>query len=47
MAKIMLVEDNPAIRNILMRRLLKRGYDVVCAEDAPPPASWPCPSGPT
>ena len=33
MAKIMLVEDNPAIRNILTRRLLKRGYEVVCAGD--------------
>ena len=33
MAKIMLVEDNLAICNILTRRLLKRGYDVVSAYD--------------
>jgi CheY-like chemotaxis protein len=33
MARILLVEDNENIRDILVRRLSKRGYDVVTAGD--------------
>jgi len=33
MAKILLVEDNEMNRDMLSRRLQKRGYDVVLAED--------------
>jgi CheY-like chemotaxis protein len=33
MTKILLVEDNPMNRDMLSRRLLRRGYEVVCAED--------------
>jgi CheY-like chemotaxis protein len=33
MAKILLVEDNELNRDMLSRRLLRRGYDVVLAED--------------
>ncbi len=33
MHKIMLVEDNNAIRDMLTRRLVKRGYQVVTAAD--------------
>jgi CheY-like chemotaxis protein len=31
--KILLVEDNPMNRDVLFRRLTRRGYDVVTAED--------------
>lgn len=31
--KIMLVEDNPLNRDMLTRRLTRRGYEVVCSED--------------
>lgn len=33
MTKILLVEDNPMNRDMLNRRLVRRGYDVACAED--------------
>ena len=33
MAKILLVEDNEMSRDMLSRRLTRRGYDVVIAED--------------
>ena len=33
MAKILLVEDNPMNRDMLSRRLTRRGYEVVMAED--------------
>lgn len=33
MAKVLLVEDNEMNRDMLSRRLSKRGYDVVMAED--------------
>ena len=33
MAKILLVEDNELNRDMLSRRLARRGYDVVLAED--------------
>ncbi len=33
MAKLLLVEDNVSIREMLMRRLVKRGYEVVTAGD--------------
>jgi CheY-like chemotaxis protein len=33
MAKILLVEDNEANRDMLSRRLTRKGYDVVMAED--------------
>lgn len=33
MAKILLVEDNEMNRDMLSRRLIRRGYDVVLAED--------------
>ena len=33
MAKILLVEDNPMSRDMLSRRLTRRGYEVVMAED--------------
>jgi CheY-like chemotaxis protein len=33
MAKILLIEDNPTIRDMLTRRLRKRGYEVAAAAD--------------
>ncbi len=33
MTKILLVEDNEMNRDMLSRRLIKRGYDVVTAND--------------
>jgi two-component system cell cycle response regulator DivK len=33
MVKILLIEDNPTIRDMLTRRLQKRGYDVAVAGD--------------
>ena len=33
MAKILLVEDNEMNRDMLSRRLARKGYDVVCAVD--------------
>ena len=33
MSKILLVEDNEISRDILLRRLRKAGYDIVCAAD--------------
>lgn len=33
MAKILLVEDNEDNRDMLSRRLMRRGYEVVCAMD--------------
>jgi len=33
MAKILLVEDNEMNRDMLSRRLTRKGYEVVCAED--------------
>jgi CheY-like chemotaxis protein len=33
MAKILLVEDNEMNRDMLSRRLVRKGYDVVCAVD--------------
>ncbi len=33
MAKILLVEDNEMNRDMLSRRLMRRGYEVVCALD--------------
>jgi two-component system cell cycle response regulator DivK len=33
MAKILIVEDNPKNRDMLSRRLIKRGYEIVMAED--------------
>ncbi|MDX1430490.1 MAG: response regulator, partial [Rhodothermales bacterium] len=33
MAKILLVEDNDMNRDMLSRRLMKRGYEIVCAID--------------
>lgn len=35
MARILLVEDNELNRDMLSRRLLKRGFDVVMAVDGP------------
>jgi CheY-like chemotaxis protein len=32
-AKILIVEDNPKNRAMLSRRLIKRGYEIVMAED--------------
>ena len=33
MTKILLVEDNQMNRDMLSRRLIRRGYEVICAED--------------
>ena len=33
MAKILLVEDNELNRDMLSRRLIRRGYDIIMAED--------------
>jgi len=33
MARILLVEDNEMNRDMLSRRLTRKGFDVVCAED--------------
>ncbi len=33
MAKILIVEDNPDNRDMLSRRLIRKGYEVVMAED--------------
>jgi two-component system cell cycle response regulator DivK len=33
MSKILIVEDNPKNRDMLSRRLIKRGYEIVMAED--------------
>ncbi|NBW82793.1 response regulator [bacterium] len=33
MTKILLVEDNPMNRDMLSRRLVRRGFEVVCSED--------------
>lgn len=33
MTKILLVEDNEMNRDMLSRRLVRKGYEVVCAED--------------
>lgn len=33
MIKILLVEDNPMNRDMLSRRLVRRGFEVVCSED--------------
>jgi len=33
MVKILIVEDNPKSRDMLSRRLIKRGYEIVMAED--------------
>jgi two-component system cell cycle response regulator DivK len=33
MAKILLVEDNEMNRDMLSRRLVRKGYEIVCAED--------------
>ena len=33
MTKILLVEDNEMNRDMLSRRLLRKGYEVVCAVD--------------
>jgi two-component system cell cycle response regulator DivK len=33
MPKILIVEDNPKNREMLSRRLIKRGYEIVMAED--------------
>ncbi len=33
MAKLLLVEDNEMNRDMLLRRLQRKGYTVVCAED--------------
>ena len=35
MAKLLLVEDNEVNRDMLSRRLLKQGFEVVCAVDGP------------
>ena len=51
MAKILLIEDNEMNRDMLSRRLVKRGYEVVVAVDGregvekaraevPPSSSW-------
>jgi CheY-like chemotaxis protein len=33
--KILIVEDNPANRDMLTRRLRRHGFEIVCAEDGP------------
>lgn len=35
MAKILIVEDNEMNRDMLTRRLERRGYEIVCAVDGP------------
>ena len=35
MPKLLLVEDNEVNRDMLSRRLLRQGFDVVCAVDGP------------
>ncbi|MGH6828753.1 MAG: response regulator [Rhizomicrobium sp.] len=35
MAKVLIVEDNEMNRDMLQRRLERRGYDVACAVDGP------------
>ena len=35
MTKILLVEDNEMNRDMLTRRLVRHGYDVLCAADGP------------
>lgn len=35
MTKILIVEDNEMNRDMLQRRLEKRGYEIVCAVDGP------------
>ena len=48
MAKILLVEDNEMNRDMLSRRLERRGYEVVIAVDgAAGRRLWPQPSRPT
>ena len=39
MAKILLVEDNELNRDMLSRRLARKGYDVVLAEDGDRPVT--------
>ena len=41
MSKILLVEDNEMNRDMLSRRLLRRGYDVVIAVDGESGLLWP------
>ena len=33
MTKVLIIEDNPKNRDMLSRRLIKRGYEIVMAED--------------
>jgi CheY-like chemotaxis protein len=40
--KILLVEDNPLNRDVLSRRLTRRGYEVVTAEDGEEALSQAC-----
>jgi CheY-like chemotaxis protein len=44
--KILLVEDNPLNRDVLSRRLTRRGYEVVTAEDGEEALSQACAEAP-
>jgi CheY-like chemotaxis protein len=44
--KILLVEDNPLNRDVLSRRLTRRGYEVVTAEDGEEALSQACVEAP-
>ena len=47
MARILLVEDNEMNRDMLSRRLSKRGYEVLIAQDGEKASRWPIRSLPT
>ena len=40
MTKILLVEDNEMNRDMLSRRLLRKGFEVVIAVDGGRPSRW-------
>jgi len=42
MAKVLIVEDNEMNRDMLRRRLERRGYEVECAIDGPAASTPPC-----
>jgi len=43
MARILLVEDNEMNRDMLSRRLERRGHTVTCAVDGQQGSNWPGP----
>ena len=47
MPRILLVEDNEMNRDMLSRRLARKGYEVVIAVDGGRASRWPQPRRPT